>query len=115
MTTQKESKILSKCPAEIALKVINGRWKLLILKELFLGTKRFNELQRALSGVTQKVLTQQLRELESDGIINRTVYPEIPLKVEYSLTALGGSLKPLTEVMHDWGVNQSSNFKHDLQ
>ncbi|PSF35560.1 transcriptional regulator [Aphanothece hegewaldii CCALA 016] len=108
--TQQESKILSKCPAEIALKIINGRWKLLILKELFSGTKRFNELQRALSGVTQKVLTQQLRELESDGIINRTVYPEIPPKVEYSLTALGDSLKPLTEVMHDWGINQTKQF-----
>lgn len=111
MTIQRENKIPSNCPAELALKVINGRWKLVILRELFLGTKRFGELQRALSGITQKVLTQQLRELELDGIINRTVYPEIPPKVEYSLTKLGMSLKPLTEVMHDWGVNQSSEFK----
>lgn len=110
--TQREIKIPSNCPAEIALKVINGRWKLPILIELFSGTKRFGELQRLLSGVTQKVLTQQLRELELDGIINRTVYPEIPPKVEYSLTALGESLKPLTEIMHDWGTNR---WHHDSQ
>lgn len=102
--------IPSTCPAEVALKVINGRWKIPILIQLFQGTKRFGQLHRALSGVTQKVLTQQLRELELDGIINRTVYPEIPPKVEYSLTTLGESLRPLSEVMHDWGVQQLDAF-----
>lgn len=111
MATQRDIKIPSNCPAEIALKVINGRWKLLILNQLFLGTKRFGQLQRELSGITQKVLTQQLRELEIDGIVSRTVYPEIPPKVEYSLTALGESLKPLTEVMHDWGVQQADHVQ----
>jgi DNA-binding HxlR family transcriptional regulator len=107
MTTQRDIKIPSSCPAELALKVINGRWKLLILKELFTGKKRFGELQRAVGGVTQKVLTQQLRELELDGIVDRVVYPEIPPKVEYSLTLLGESLQPLTEMMHDWGVHRA--------
>ena len=92
------------CPAETTLEKINGRWKLLILRELFPGVKRFNQLQRALTGITQKVLTQQLRELEADDIVHRKVYPEIPPKVEYSLTPLGESLKPLIDQMHQWGV-----------
>ncbi len=92
------------CPAETTLEKISGRWKLLILRELFQGVKRFNQLQRSLTGITQKVLTQQLRELETDGIVHRKVYPEIPPKVEYSLTFLGESLKPLIEQMHQWGV-----------
>ncbi len=91
------------CPVEITLKVIGGRWKVLILRELFKETKRFGELQRCVRGITQKMLTQQLRELESDGIIHREVYPQIPPKVEYSLKPLGRSLKPVLEAMNEWG------------
>src|SRR5215813_7951594 len=92
------------CPAEFTLAVIGGRWKVMILYHLFLGVKRFSELQRELTGITQKMLTQQLRELEKDGIVHREIYPQVPPKVEYSLTALGASLKPVIEAMCDWGL-----------
>ncbi len=95
------------CPVENTLQVIGGRWKVLILRELFSGIKRFGQLHRALTGVTQKMLTQQLRELEADGIVHRQVYPQVPPKVEYSLTPLGESLKPILDVMHDWGIKHS--------
>ena len=90
------------CAVEITLKVIGGRWKVLILRELFKGIMRFCELHRTLKGVTQKMLTQQLREMEEDGIIHRKVYPQVPPKVEYSLTPLGKSLKPILDAMHEW-------------
>lgn len=96
----------SNCPAELTLKVMSGRWKILILKELFTGIKRFNQLQRLVRGITHKMLTEQLRELEADQIIHRQVYAEIPPRVEYSLTPLGEQLKPILEQMHEWGVNQ---------
>lgn len=92
------------CEVETTLKVIGGRWKVLIIRELLSGIKRFGELQRALSGITQKMLTQQLRELEEDGIIHREVYPQIPPKVEYSLTPLGMSLQPILYAMHEWAI-----------
>lgn len=91
------------CPAEVTLEVIGGRWKVPILWHLLQGTLRFSELRRALDGVTQKMLTQQLRELESQGIVTRRVYPQVPPKVEYSLTADGKSLKPVVEAMCKWG------------
>jgi DNA-binding HxlR family transcriptional regulator len=97
----------SNCKAELALKVIQGRWKLLILRELVEGVRRFPDLQRALSdvqqGVSQKVLTAQLRELEADGVVGRTVYPEVPPRVEYALTELGCELVPVLEGLHAWG------------
>jgi len=92
------------CPVERTLEVIGGRWKVLILRELFQGVKRFNELQRTVNGITQKMLTQQLREMESDGIVHREIYLQVPPKVEYSLTPLGESLKPIIDTMHDWGI-----------
>lgn len=92
------------CAVESTIKVIGGRWKVLILRELFDGVKRFGQLQRTLTGITQKMLTQQLRELEQDGIVHREVYQQIPPKVEYSLTSLGKTLKPLLDAMHDWGI-----------
>lgn len=92
------------CPVERTLDVIGGRWKVLILRELFQEVKRFNQLQRCLHGITQKMLTQQLRELETDGIIHREIYLQVPPKVEYSLTPLGESLKPILEGMHEWGL-----------
>ncbi len=92
------------CPVERTLEVIGGRWKVLILRELFPGVKRFGQLHRALHGITQKMLTQQLREMEEDGIIHREVYLQVPPKVEYSLTPLGESLKPIIVSMHEWAV-----------
>jgi DNA-binding HxlR family transcriptional regulator len=91
------------CPAEGTLNVIGGRWKVVILYHLFERTCRFSELRRAIPGVTQKMLTQQLREMEQDGIVRRVVYPQVPPKVEYSLTARGRSLKPIVEAMCRWG------------
>ena len=91
------------CAVEATLRVIGGRWKVLILRELFFGVKRFNELHRTISGITQKMLTQQLRELEKDGLVHREVYSQVPPKVEYSLTPLGKSLQPILEAMHEWG------------
>ncbi len=91
------------CEVESTIKVIGGRWKVLIIREL-MTVKRFGQLQRALPGITQKMLTQQLRELEDDGIVRRQVYPQIPPKVEYELTPLGETLKPLLYAMHEWGV-----------
>ncbi|MBZ8178606.1 winged helix-turn-helix transcriptional regulator [Oscillatoria salina] len=93
------------CPAETTLQLISGRWKALIIKELWSGIKRFNELQRSLTGITHKMLTQQLREMEKDGLIHREVYAEVPPKVEYSLTDLGKSLQPILAAMHQWGAD----------
>lgn len=93
------------CPVEAALKAIGGRWKVIILRELFRGTMRFCELHRAIGGITQKMLTQQLRELERDGIVARKLYPQVPPKVEYSLTPLGESLQPVLDAIHHWGTS----------
>jgi DNA-binding HxlR family transcriptional regulator len=90
------------CPVEDTLRVIAGRWKVVVLYYLFEGPQRFNELQRKLGGITQRTLTKQLRELESDGIVHREVFAEVPPRVEYSLTSLGKTLKPVLAAMHDW-------------
>src|SRR6187397_2745747 len=95
------------CAVETAIEVIGGRWKVLILQELFGGTRRFSELHRALSGVSHRTLTQQLRELESHGIVRRKVHRKIPPKVEYSLTPVGETLKPVIAVMHEWAEGYS--------
>jgi DNA-binding HxlR family transcriptional regulator len=92
------------CPVETTLRVIGGRWKVLILHHLLEGPKRFGELRRALKGVAARTLTKQLRELESDGIIDREVHRHIPPKVEYSLTAMGRKLTPVLLAMHDLGL-----------
>ncbi|MDY6805138.1 MAG: helix-turn-helix domain-containing protein [Cyanobacteriota bacterium] len=99
------------CPVEITLKVIGGRWKVLIWRELFPGVKRFNQLQRDLKGITQKMLTQQLRDMEANGIVHREVYLQVPPKVEYSLTPLGESLKPIIDEMHNWGLEHLNRNK----
>jgi len=91
------------CKAELALRMIQGRWKLMILRELLDGVQRFSDLQRALPGVSQKVLTAQLRELEADGVVQRTVYAEVPPRVEYNLSSLGLELIPVLEGLHAWG------------
>ena len=96
-------KNLPACPVETTLTLISSKWKILILRDLMPGTKRFGELKKSIGGVSQKVLTAQLREMETDGLVRRTVYPEVPPRVEYTLTALGRSLKPILDAMWDWG------------
>lgn len=104
----------TKCPAETTLEVIGGRWKVLILWQLLQGVKRFSELQRALKGISQKMLTQQLREMERDRIIAREVFAQVPPKVEYSLTPLGESLRPVVEAMCEWGILlRDGKFDHE--
>jgi len=104
MEPQVENRDRATCAVETTLAVIGGRWKVLIIRELFPGVKRFGELHRALQGITQKMLTQQLREMEQDGLVYRQVYLQVPPKVEYSLTPLGETLKPILNSMHEWGV-----------
>ena len=91
------------CAVEVTLSVIGGKWKLLIIGQLQRGVSRFGQLKRAIPGVTQTMLTQQLRELEQDDIVLRKVYPVVPPKVEYSLTPYGRTLRPITELMCAWG------------
>lgn len=92
------------CPVSVTLNIIGGKWKALILYHLHEETRRFNELQRLLPDITQRMLTLQLRELENDGIVHREVYPQVPPKVEYSMTAFGKTLMPVITTMYDWGV-----------
>lgn len=94
---------LPDCPVETTLLLISDKWKVLILRDLLQGTKRFSELKKSLGQVSQKVLTSQLRQMESNGLISRTVYAQVPPRVEYSLTELGRSLKPVLDAMVCWG------------
>lgn len=94
---------LPACPVETALVFAGDRWKILIVRELLTGTKRFGELRKALTGITQKVLTQHLRIMEENGLVHREVYAEVPPKVEYSLTETGASLKLIHDAMWAWG------------
>jgi DNA-binding HxlR family transcriptional regulator len=91
------------CPVEITLALLGNKWKVLILRELFTGTKRFGELARGVPGISQKMLTQQLRQMEKDELIRRKIYAEVPPRVEYSLTKIGRSLNPVLDAMHAWG------------
>ncbi len=92
------------CPVEATLDLIDGKWKGVILFHLMAGTVRFNELRRRLGAITQRMLTRQLRELEESGLIVRTVYPQVPPKVEYALSEDGRSLAPVIAALHDWGT-----------
>ena len=105
---EKPARELPACPVETTLMLISDKWKVLILRDLMPGTKRFSELKRSVGHVTQKVLTAQLRQMEESGLVTRTVYPEVPPRVEYSLTELGRSLKPVLDAMWDWGENYKS-------
>lgn len=111
MPGQNECRPLPACPVETTLTLIGDKWKVLILRDLLTGTKRFGELKRSLGGVSQKVLTAQLRDMESNGLVTRTVYPEVPPRVECSLTALGRSLKPILDAMWNWGESYKASVE----
>ena len=99
---------LPPCPVETTLLLIGDKWKVLILRELLFGTKRFGELKKSINSISQKMLTQQLREMERDNLLIRKVYAEVPPKVEYTLTETGMSLKPVLDSMVKWGMR----YKH---
>ncbi|WP_136798995.1 MULTISPECIES: winged helix-turn-helix transcriptional regulator [Desulfosediminicola] len=94
------------CPVEVAMDMLSGKWKCLMLWHLHEGDKRYKELERIVPGVSQKMLSQQLKELERDGLLTRTVYPEVPPRVEYALTDLGKSAFPILSMMHHWAVEK---------
>ena len=102
---------LPACPVEITMGLIGDKWKVLIIRDLLTGTKRFGELKKSLSGITQKVLTNNLRQMETSGLILRKVYAEVPPKVEYSLSDTGFSLKPILDSMVKWGNEYRENQK----
>ena len=103
MAEQTIKKDLPACPVETTLTPIGDKWKVLILRDLLPGTKRVGELKKSIGSVSQKVLTSQLRDMEESGLVNRQVYAEVPPRVEYSLTELGQSLKPILDSMWNWG------------
>ena len=103
MNETSAKKELPACPVETTLTLIGDKWKVLILRDLMPGTKRFGELKKSVGNVSQKVLTAQLRTREESGLVNRKVYAEVPPRVEYSLTELGKSLKPILDSMRAWG------------
>jgi Predicted transcriptional regulators len=96
---------LSECPVEITMSLIDERWKVLIIRELLTGTKRFGELKNALPNISSKVLTTKLRAMEKNGLIHRKIYAQVPPKVEYKLTPIGISLKPILDSMVIWGLS----------
>lgn len=96
---------LPPCPVETTLMLIGDKWKVLIIRDLRTGTKRFSELKRSVTGISQKVLTANLRDMEENGLVTRTVFPEVPPRVEYSLTELGLSMNPILDAMAEWGAN----------
>lgn len=113
MTQKTAKKDLPACPVETTLMLIGDKWKVLILRDLLPGKKRFGELKKSLGTVSQKVLTAQLRAMEDSGLLIRTVYPEIPPKVEYSLTELGQSLKPILDAMQSWGEDYKESYHYN--
>ena len=100
---------LPDCPVATTVQLIGNKWKLLILRNLLVRPWRFNELQKSLEGISQKVLTESLRSMESDGIVIRTVYAEVPPRVEYSLSELGETLRPILDAMQAWGQEYKQN------
>ncbi len=107
MLTKEEMPV---CPVATTVRLIGSKWKLLILRNLFMRTWRFNELKRDLEGISQKVLTDSLRSMEADGIITRTVYPEVPPRVEYALSDLGKSMHPIIQAMEKWGTEYRNSM-----
>ena len=108
MLTKEE---LPECPVATTVQLIGSKWKLLILRNLLQRPWRFNELRRSLDGISQKVLTDSLRSMEEDGLITRTVYPEVPPHVEYALSETGESMRPILMAMQSWGTNYKKTLK----
>ena len=100
---------LPACPVATTVQMIGSKWKLLIMRNLLARPWRFNELKKDLEGISQKVLTDSLRSMEADGIITRTVYPEVPPRVEYALSELGESMRPIMDAMEAWGLDYKKN------
>lgn len=108
MIAMKTKDELPTCPVATTVQLIGSKWKLLIMRNLLMRPWRFNELQKNLEGISQKVLTDSLRSMEADGIITRTVYPEVPPRVEYALSELGESMRPIIRAMEQWGISYKS-------
>ena len=107
------AKELPACPVEVTLMLISDRWKVLIFRDLLGGTKRFGELKKSIGSISQKVLTSNLRSMEEDGLLTRKVYAEVPPRVEYTLTAMGESLRPILFAMQQWGVEYQKQHKQN--
>lgn len=105
-------KELPPCPIETTLMLIGNKWKVLILRDLMPGTKRFGELRKSIGNVSQKVLTAQLRDMEASGLLHRKVYAEVPPRVEYTLSELGYSLQPVLEALYHWGEDYQERYRH---
>lgn len=101
---------LPECPVATTVQLIGNKWKLLIIRNLRMRAWRFNELHRDLEGISRKVLTESLRSMESDGLITRTVYPEVPPRVEYALSELGETMRPILDAMESWGTSYKENL-----
>ena len=106
---------LPDCPVATTVRLIGNKWKLLIIRNLLQRPWRFNELHRDLEGISQKVLTDSLRQMEADGIITRTVYPEVPPRVEYALSELGESMRPILDSMQAWGSSYKAKMEGETQ
>ena len=102
---------LPECPVATTVQIIGSKWKLLIMRNLLERPWRFNELKKNLKGISQKVLTDSLKSMEEDGIITRTVYAEVPPRVEYSLSDIGETMRPILDAMKEWGVNYKETVK----
>ena len=102
---------LPECPVATTVSLIGSKWKLLIMRNLLVRPWRFNELQKNLEGISQKVLTDSLRSMEADGIITRTVFPEVPPRVEYALSELGESMRPIIKSMEEWGLEYKQGLE----
>lgn len=102
---------LPPCPVETTLMLIGDKWKVLILRDLRSGKKRFGELKKSVTGISQKVLTSNLRDMEENGLLTREVFPEVPPRVEYTLTELGQSMSPILDAMAKWGAEFKKNCK----
>lgn len=107
MVTKKE---LPECPVATTVQLVGSKWKLLIMRNLFQRPWRFNELKKSLDGISQKVLTDSLRSMENDGLITRTVYPEVPPCVEYALSEVGESMRPIIKAMEEWGIDYKNQL-----
>ena len=107
----KKKEELPDCPVATTVSLIGSKWKLLIIRNLLARSWRFNELKRSLEGISQKVLTDSLRSMEEDGIITRTVFPEVPPRVEYALSELGESMRPIIKSMEAWGTNYKQGLE----